>query len=413
MPAIYEETQESTTSIPRLERVSVLATLRVNIHYFLSCLLVVAIIPAFKAAGLHLSVSWQRLIPLYWAGFAAHSILAAVILAIIGLPAKMTVRPVWERFAAQKARLVIFVPFVVWVLWKFGVHLGLVWISVAIVSTELYDRSKGDLRMAARTVATVIPAASYLFAGLILVFAFNDVVAAAKDIRGYDWFFLRADSFLLHGSTISGLVRKASLAFSPRTFAFAETMYYRMFDQVGAAIILISVTQGAKRGLQFVGTMLTAYYVALLVFYFWPSMGPFVTCPDHFVHFPHWLKTYEFQRTFIANAKLMSTQYKSLSKVNTDYFIAFPSLHIALPIIVLWFMRRWKRVVFCLVAYDILLIPAILLLEWHYLIDLLGGAVVAVIAIIINRSPNGTLEKGSVTTRPSADALKTEPALSL
>ena len=188
----------------------------------------------------------------------------------------------------------------------------------------------------------------YLFTGLVLVFAYNDVIAAVKDMSGYDWFFLKADSYLPHGGTISDLVRKASLTLSPRAFAFAETTYYRMFDQVGAAIILISVWQGAKRGLQFVGTMLTAYYMALVIFYFWPSMGPFYTCPDHFVHFPHWLKTYDFQRTFIANAKLMSSQYKSLSKVNTDYFIAFPSLHIALPIIVLWFMRRWRRIVICL-----------------------------------------------------------------
>jgi PAP2 superfamily len=388
-------------------------TLRHNGHYFLSCLLVLMVIPAFKAAGLHLSVSWQRLIPLYWVGFAAHSLLAAVIMATIGLPSKITVRPVWSRFAAQKARLVIFVPFVVWAFWKFGIYLGLLWLSVALVSTEVYDRSEGKFRTIVRPFGSVIPPAMYLFGGLLLVFAYNDVIAAVKDISGYDWFFLRADSYLLHGGTISDLVRKASSTLSPRTFAFAETMYYRMFDQVGAAIILISLWQGAKRGLQLVGTMLTAYYMALVIFYFWPSMGPFYTCPDHFAHFPHWLKTYDFQRTFIANAKLMSSPYKSLSKVNTDYFIAFPSLHVALPIIVLWFMRRWKRVVLCLVAYDIILIPAILLLEWHYVVDLLGGIAVALIAILVNHFSDEPSKQKQAAARPSADVLKTEPALSL
>jgi hypothetical protein len=130
------------------------------------------------------------------------------------------------------------------------------------------------------------------------------------------------------------------------------------------------------------------------------------------VHFPHWLKTYDFQRTFIANAKFMSSPYKSLSKVNTDYFIAFPSLHIALPIIVAWFMRRWKRIVLCLVVYDIVLIPAILLLEWHYVIDLLGGIAVAVIAISVNRFPDEPYEQKQSGARQGADVLKTEPALS-
>lgn len=388
-------------------------SLRDNSHYILSCLLLVAAIPAFKAAGLHLSVGWERLVPLYWVGFAAHSTLAAVILAIIGLPLKATIKPVCARFAAQKGRLVIFVPFVVWAFWKFGTYLGLLWISIALVSTEIYDRSEGNLRTIAKSFVSVMLPAAYLFAGLLFVFAYNDVIAAVKDMGAYDRFFLRADSYLLHGSTISDLVRNASSNLSPRTFAFAETMYYRMFDQVGAAIVLITLCQGTKRALQFVGTMLTAYYMALVIFFFWPSMGPFYTCPDHFVHFPHWLKTYEFQRTFITNAKLMSTQYKSFTKVNTDYFIAFPSLHIALPVIVLWFMRRWKRIVLCLVVYDIVLIPAILLLEWHYVVDLLGGIAVALIAISVNHFPDERFKQEQAEERLIGDSLQTEPALSL
>ncbi|MGH9516518.1 MAG: phosphatase PAP2 family protein [Terriglobales bacterium] len=384
-----------------------------NSHYFVTCLLLLMVLPAFKAAGLHLSVSWGRLIPLYWVGFAAHSVLAAVILAIIGLPSKITVRPVLARFAAQKGRLVIFVPFVLWAFWKFGVYLGLLWISIALVSTEIYDRSEGNLRKIARPFGSVMLPAMYLFGGLVLVFAYNDFIAAVKDLGGYDWFFLRADSYLLHGGTVSDLVRDASLNLSPRIFAFAETMYYRMFDQVGAAIILVTLCQGKKRGLQFVGTMLTAYYMALVIFYFWPSMGPFYTCQDHFIHFPHWLKTYDFQRTFMANAKFMSSRYKSMGRVGSDYFIAFPSLHIALTIIVLWFMRRWKRIVLCLVVYDIILIPAILLLEWHYIIDLLGGVGVALIAIFINHFPDERSKQDQSGARLSTDVLKTEPSLSL
>ena len=377
-------------------------------HYFLSCLLPIAVVPAFSAAGLHLAINWQRLIPLYWVGLAARSILAVVILALIGLPSRLTIKPVWAHFSAQKPRLIIFGVFAVWALWKFGVYLGLVWISVALVSTELNDRSEGNFRKLARQAGSVILPAMYFFGGLILVFAYNDLIAAVKDPGGFDWLFLRADSYVLHGGTISDLARKAS----PRVLAFAEIIYYRMFDQVGAAIFLIPVCQGTKRGLQFVGTMLTAYYMALMLFYLWPSMGPFYSCPDHFVHFPHWLKTYDFQRTFIANAKLLSSQYKGFSRVNTDYFIAFPSLHIALPVIVLWFMRRWKRIVLCLVLYDIILIPAILLLEWHYVVDLMGGIAVAVIAILANGVRGDFSIDEQFGASPTANVLKTEPALS-
>ena len=37
------------------------------------------------------------------------------------------------------------------------------------------------------------------------------------------------------------------------------------------------------------------------------------------------------------------------------------------------------------------LIPVILLLEWHYVVDLFGGILVAVLAIVLNR----TAEKGA------------------
>ena len=412
MPATCVEATKYRAERSRLQWGVVLRALRINGHYFVSCLLALAIIPAFKAAGLGFSVSWQRLISLYWVGLAAHSILAAVVFAVIGLPSTLTIKPFVSRFTTQKGRLLIFAPFVVWAFWKFGIYLGLIWISIAVVSTELYDRSQGNLLTVAGQIGSVLPGAMYLFSGLILVFAYNDVIAATKDIGAYDWVFLKMDSYLLHGNTISNLVHLASAKLSPPVFTFAETMYYRMFDQVGAAIILVSAYQGTRRGLRLVGTMLTAYYIAIILFYFWPSMGPFYTCRDHFVHFPHWLKTYDFERTFIANARLM-LGHKGPLQVNTDYFIAFPSLHIALPIIVLWFMRRWKRIVWCLVAFDIILVPAILLIEWHYVVDLLGGIVVALIAIFLNHFSDERSERKQVAAQSSPEAMKNEPALSV
>jgi len=41
---------------------------------------------------------------------------------------------------------------------------------------------------------------------------------------------------------------------------------------------------------------------------------------------------------------------------------------------------------FVLCAYDVVLIGAILLLEWHYLVDIIAGVVVAATAIAITDS---------------------------
>lgn len=367
-----------------------LAGLRGNFHYLLSAILILACAPAFKAAHLRLSFAWERIVPLYWVSLAARSIFAAVVLALIGLPARMTVKPVWHHFAAQKERIPIFAAFMVWALWRFDLYFAALWIVIALVATELYDRSGASLRTVTVSVASVALPALYFFVGLVLVFAYNDLIAAVKTPGGYDWLFLRLDSYLLHGITVSGAVRSASRHLPLRAFDLAEGIYFRMFDQVGAAIILTSISFGPRQSLRLVGTLLSAYYLAIFLFYFFPSMGPFYTCPDHFMHFPQSLKSFGFQQNLMANAKLLASGSKGLGRVNTDYFIAFPSLHIADPLIVLWFMRPWKRIVYCLAIYDLALIPSILFLEWHYVVDLIGGAAVAIVALVLTaRSQSG------------------------
>jgi hypothetical protein len=105
-------------------------------------------------------------------------------------------------------------------------------------------------------------------------------------------------------------------------------------------------------------------------------------------------------------AQLLATN-RSLSQVDTDYFVAFPCLHIAQPLIVAWFLRKWKRIVVFLLAYDALLIPAILLLEWHYFVDIVGGVAVAALAIALNRqAKTGILTENVLPLR--ADTVNAE-----
>ena len=65
-----------------------------------------------------------------------------------------------------------------------------------------------------------------------------------------------------------------------------------------------------------------------------------------------------------------------------DYYISLPSLHVALPIIAIWFVRPWKRIALIMLGiYVLLLLPSVLLLEWHYLVDFFAGFATAFLAI--------------------------------
>jgi len=78
--------------------------------------------------------------------------------------------------------------------------------------------------------------------------------------------------------------------------------------------------------------------------------------------------------------------HQHLSTAGVHYYIAFPCMHLAQPIIMFWYLREWKRLAALLLVFDLALIPSILLLEQHYLVDLIGAVVVALAAILMTHS---------------------------
>src|SRR5579885_2815752 len=321
-----------------------------NAHWIVTALLALALLPAFSLAALPLRINWPRFLSMYWIHLAATSVAFATFLYLLGFPLKDTLLPLWRHYWGQKPRFVVLAVFAIAMLWEFA-------------------------------TGVFIPAA-YLFTGLVLVFCYNDLTASLRFVGSYDAAFNRLDAALFHGFTVSALSHAAARYFSLGFFKFLEFIYYGMFNQIGAALIIIPLCLGRKRALEFAGTVLTAYYLALVIFFVWPTIGPFSICPTHFADFPHSLATYGFQKIFVTKAQGFLTHQMPF-RVDTDFYIAFPSMHIAQPLIVLWFLRRWKRITLFLLAYDVILVGAILLLEWHYFVDLIGGILIAALAIAV------------------------------
>ena len=65
----------------------------------------------------------------------------------------------------------------------------------------------------------------------------------------------------------------------------------------------------------------------------------------------------------LARAKALEAQHGA-TLVDFDYFIGFPCMHIAHPVIATFFVaKRWNRMATALVVYNAVLIPAFVLLE--------------------------------------------------
>lgn len=352
-------------------------------HYWISLLLSAALIPALRFLHLPLSFDWKTLGIAYWFVLSAQSIFVAAALCLIGLPRQTVLAPLLERYRREPIRIALLLLYFGILAWAFG------WVKAVVLTVDtialLEFRERRSVPELRRDAAAVLSPAIYLFAGFLLVLAYNCIIVSVRFNFAYDPAFNAMDKWILHGWSISELSHWALRTFPLSFFHFLEFVYFGMFPQIGAGIILIALYDGKNAGLQFVGTILIAYYLALGLFFLWPSHGPYYLCPGHFSRFPSTLQAYSIQQFLIRHA-LALWNHVPIHRISTDYFIAFPCMHIAQPLIVMWFLRRWKRMLIVLCAYDLLLIVSILFLEWHYVVDILGGVLLAGLAIAVTGS---------------------------
>jgi len=339
---------------------------------------VLALIPLLKRFNLPTSFDWAGLAFTYWVLLTAKSIFVATLLYLIGFSPAETLAPALERVRREKVRILLVLAYFMVLGWALTWLKALVLTVDTVAMLEVRERLRPNSLL--RSASAILPPAIYLFVGLLLVSAYNDIILSVRFFAADDAAFNSMDKWLLHGLSVPQLCHWALQVFPLSFFRFLEFIYYGMFAQIGAALILISQHYGKRRGLQFAGAVLTGYYLALVLFYLWPSQGPYYLCPAHFSQFPSVLRTYAAQKGSVEGA-LALWDHKSLSRISFDYYIAFPCMHIVQPIIVMWFLRFWKRMIVALAAYNVVLVVAIVLLEWHYVVDILAGAVVAGFAI--------------------------------
>jgi hypothetical protein len=346
-------------------------------HYWVSALLGVALIPLLRQLNLPVEFDWLKLGSAYWLVLTAQSIFVATLLSLFVFAPELPISPL-QLFRREAARvpLVLIYFLVLW--WALAWVKALILTVDTVALLEFFRRLKPEARR--KAAGAVLLPALYLFVGFLMVFAYNDVILSVRFFGATDAAFNAMDKRLLHGVSVSDLCHWAARSFSVSFFRGLEFIYFGMFSQIGAALILTGLYDGRRKAFRFAGTILAAYYMALALFYFWPSQGPFYLCPTHFSVFPGQLQTYALQKWSIANSLALS-RHVQVRRISTDYYIAFPCMHIAQPLVVIWFLRRWKPIVAVLAAYDVFLVVAIILLEWHYVVDIVAGVLVAGLAI--------------------------------
>ncbi|HLW99683.1 MAG TPA: phosphatase PAP2 family protein [Candidatus Acidoferrales bacterium] len=359
--------------------------------------LLIALVPIMRAVGLPLKFAWADYFVSFWVALTLQSIFAACVLYVVGSPYAETLGLVIRRIRKQKARLLFLIPLVVLLIYLHGPLLGFLVFVDTIALLEFLDRSTEGGASAAKMLLDVFIPAAYLFVVLILVFAYNDIIALLRYDGSWEYAMNRADAFILSGHTVSPWAH-AVLSRWPQSVPWLQVIYFAMFMQIGAAIAILALRNGRSIALKFVGTIAFAYYASLFIFYWMPTTGPYAICRDHFSFFPAGTSMYETQQALLGSLSQLRLSH-TLNMIGKDYFIGFPSMHIVQPLIVLWFFRARKGLLILLIAFDILLVPAILLLEEHYLVDLIAAIPVAALAIAIcgRQTAIGGVQNGRAT----------------
>ncbi len=349
------------------------------IHLVPTVFLFAILAPVLRRVGFPLVWDWFGL----FAGFAwlaLQSVAVAAVLYTLQFP-----RDVWPRLRAhylQDARRgLLFAAFAAIVILAGGLKFAPIVIIDCVAALELLQRDRSRVGLKSWAVA-LIPAAAYLFVGLVLAFTYTNVIVRVRFFAAYDPVFNRFDARFF-GTTVTALTERVAAVVPEAFFKTLNFIYYGMFAQIGAALVISGLSGGAKRSIQFVGTTVLAYYLALILFYLFPSHGPYFFASDHFARLHNDISAFRTQKIFLHDAWYLWRQ-KPVRRVPMGFYIAFPCMHIAQPLIVLWFLRRWRRVVGVLAIYDVLLVAAIVLLQWHYFADLLGGVAVAIVAIALS-----------------------------
>jgi PAP2 superfamily protein len=355
------------------------------------------LLPTLRVMKLPLRFDWGTYFRAYWMGLALKSLFATALLVVIGFPYAEGFGPLLDRYRRQKLRFLFLLPLVLLLCLLNGPLVGLLLSVDAIALLEYLDRLRESQTLVTAAAQDILIPATLLFFGLIVVFGYNDVIAVRRDFAPQEYWLNRLDSLLLGGATIPALAHRAFAAWGAQAFRALDFIYFEMFPQIGAALTLTAVRLGRRRAMRFVGTILLAYYIALVCFWLVPATGPYFICPDHFAVLPRGQRVYAVQAATLANLHALWSGNRK-ERIGLDYFIALPCMHITQPLIVMWFLRPWKRILAVLATFNVLVAASTLLLEQHYLVDLLGGVATALLAIALMDGPPG----GSPGSKESA-----------
>ena len=151
-------------------------------------------------------------------------------------------------------------------------------------------------------------------------------------------------------------------------FRLFENAYVMLLPEIFVvALLWVMVKRDVAA---FLRTFFLCYLVGLIVFALYPAVGPCIAFPDSFGD--------EFRETltFRLMDGMASEYTASLERTSVNgfgYFIAIPSLHVALAVVLQVMLRVSPAHFWAFLPINVVVASSTIILGYHYLIDMLAG----------------------------------------
>lgn len=159
---------------------------------------------------------------------------------------------------------------------------------------------------------------------------------------------------------------------------FLHEIFSFTYDMVIIQLILICVVlplfknQERSMVVYFIA-LCFSYIIGTTIYYFFPSIAP-----THFFHVPYFSASEH--NVFI---KYYDIHHYLPIKRGGGGIISFPSFHVIWAVLFIYAYRNVKWLFYIFLIINSVAILATLFLGWHYLVDVIAGAILAVFSIIV------------------------------
>jgi membrane-associated phospholipid phosphatase len=216
-------------------------------------------------------------------------------------------------------------------------------------------------------VATLIPAMLVVILGYLTVWNANYLVLRWALPRLQDPWLQQIDL------AIYGGYREVFPLLTQRwAIRLLENAYLIVFAEIALLLFLLAADETQLR--RFLLTLFACYAVGLLAFAVFPAVGPPLYYPDSFRTDAQQTLTYRVMQA-MANEYQAVRQSTALS--GTGYFVALPSLHVAVAALLQLFLARHRLFYWTFLPINTLTCLSTVVLGYHYLVDLPAGLALA------------------------------------